>query len=696
MKRNIKFFTIVISLLLLSSIILTGCMYAITADNGEMKPYDLNGQKQNSDSSGGNIVEDAPLAQRPMHGQFGEYLHKDGNAVTIFSEEQYAELKAVRESNNRTPLTYEEILFLVNDSINLYFTYDEIILTNANRDNVIPLLTNQSSNARIINPGYTDANAYDTYSEALTAYYEMLTNIYEIIYYRIYMHDAGFEMVHHTYHSGKDNIFGNRYNGDLGMISSAVPVGHYQMLAIDGATFSGIDNEEKLVGEYKTLLEWKRMYEADAIIDYAHYPYLNSAVLCTSILNTVRQPMEYKFYIAGPKDDPARQIYPTTELENMMPYKEFFYQAVASEISKQAVFSLDYEKGRVAMSQSALTSFAMIGTFDEHDGVLKMYFENYSYVFYKHEKGYVYSADNSKPASGGFNFADGLVFEMVHPGVSTRPNPEPPTNDKTEPDIDEEQWAYLKYGANTDYATLMHPNGGEAIAEGSYVKESDKLVFVFKTADGVYTYYFHYRKDRVYVFDKELSEAVPAYGFEDEMEFALTEYDGGSCFLELLELKESHPTDIHAEDFERYYPDELFNLYDLSKIVTWDDIYAAEEKLLKDNANFYNEQLPPLYLMIKELNIRKEDFAKVAEDISEEQIEWLFADVDDVTIMKNLKADWALYHEGRLYNIFELAELDKDLIIELRECGALSGIIAYFEALDIELEALEIIKNAGK
>ncbi len=539
MKRNVKFFTIVISLLLLSSIILTGCMYAIAADNGEMKPYDRNVQKENSLEAEDPIVEDAPTAQMPLHGQFGEYLHKDGNAVTIFSEEQYAELKEVRESNKRTPLTYEEILFLVNDSINLYFTYDEIILPNANSDNIIPLLNNQSGNARIIIPEYKDANAYDTYSEAVTAYNKMLTDIYEIIYYRIYMHDAGFEMVHHTYHSGKDNIFGDRYNGNLGMISSAVQVGHYQMLAIDGATFSGIDNEEKLCGEYRTLLQWEYMSKADAIIDYEHYPHLNSAVLYTGILNTVRQPMEYKFYIAGPKNDPAQQIYPTAELENMMPHREFIYQATSSDASLQPGFSLNYENGRVAMSQSTFTSFAMIGTFDEHDGVLKMYFENYSYVFYKHEKGYVYSADNSNPASIGFNFADGLVFEMIHPGVSIKPNPDlvPPANDKTEPDIepdiDEEQWAYLKYDANTDYGTLMYPDGGEAIAEGSYVKESDKLVFVFKTADGVYTYYFHYRKDRVYVFDKRLSEAVPNYGFEHEMEFVLTEYEGGSCFLEL-------------------------------------------------------------------------------------------------------------------------------------------------------------------
>ena len=158
---------------------------------------------------------------------------------------------------------------------------------------------------------------------------------------------------------------------------------------------------------------------------------------------------------------------------------------------------------------------------------------------------------------------------------------------------------------------------------------------------------------------------------------------------------EKEPTDSHAEDYQRYYPDELFNLYDLSKIVTWDEIYAAEEKLLKNNASFYNEQLPPLYLMIKELAIDKEDFVRVADGIGEEQLEWLFA-TDEAAVMKHLKADWAFYHEGRLYNIFELAELDKDLIIELRESGAFNGILTYFDSLGVELEALEIIKNAGK
>ena len=89
MKRNVKFFTIVISLLLLSSIILTGCMYAIAADNGEMKPYDLNGQKQNSDGSGGNIVEDAPVAQDSLQAKFEAMyeISEDGKTITVISQD---------------------------------------------------------------------------------------------------------------------------------------------------------------------------------------------------------------------------------------------------------------------------------------------------------------------------------------------------------------------------------------------------------------------------------------------------------------------------------------------------------------------------------------------------------------------------------------------------------------------------------
>ena len=538
MKQNLKFFSIVLSLLLLSALVLTGCMHAIAADRGGAKPYDLNGQTYNSEGSGSVIVEgDAPTAQTELQKKFSAYLHRDGNIVTVFSEEQYAELKAVRENDKRNPLTYEEILFLVNDSIHLYFTCEEIRLTNANRDHVLPLLSNQSGNARIIIPEYKSAAAYETYNEAINAYYRMLTDIYELIYYRIYMHDAGFEMVHHTYHGGKEYVFGNRYYGDLGMINSAVPQGLYQMLAIDDATFSGIDNEEKLVYAYKTLLEWKGMYEMDSVFVDDHYPYLDSAVLYTNIWNIDGEPMEcrFGFYIVGPKDDPVQQIYPTAELGDMMPHQEFLYEVSASDDQMQPWFALNYENGTVSMGPGRMLSVSILGTFGEYDGVLKLYFDENSYVFNKCEDGYVYSAENSKPISGGIDFADGLVFKKVHEGVSTKPNPDPPIdNNETNPPVDnpddnqnEVAMPYFKLDPVGGVCSLMTPDGN-SYADGIYVQEGDAHILYFGDE---FWYVFYYNEGVGYEYFKGESAPVPGYEFEDGQLFSPNDDSLTALFL---------------------------------------------------------------------------------------------------------------------------------------------------------------------
>ncbi len=542
MKRNARFFTIVISLLLLSSIILTGCMYAIASDNGEMKPYDLNGKKENG--SGGNTIDDAPTAQLPLMGKFSKYLHEEDNAVVVFSAEQYAELKAIRDNGERVPLTHTEILYLIDDSINLYFTYDVISLYNANVDGVLPLgltfSSLQSSSSYIITPYHGNFSDFETYSDALREYERMIQEIYAIIYYRIYMHDAGFESVYHTDHYGEDYIHGERYNSHYGMISSAVYVDIYQMLAIDGAEFSGIENEKKLVGEYKTLLERQKMFEMDGCVIEEPYPSLNSDVLFTDLFNELRQPKEYKFYIAD-KVGPARQIYPTVELENLMPRREFHYEAKVEQGFPKSAFGLDYGSGKFAMSADMVMSFAIIGRFEESDGVLKLYPSNagdegsYSYVFHEKDGTWVYSAKDSKPIElAGFDWYEDIVFEKVHEGVSTKPNPDPdpPVNDEKDPDITEERSAYLKYVAGGNYCSLMFGGNG-VIDGGSYVKKEDIFVFMFKTADGVYTYYFNYKGDNEYNYAKGQSNPVPGYEFEDETEFVITEFDySDSCLLE--------------------------------------------------------------------------------------------------------------------------------------------------------------------
>lgn len=414
MKQNISFFTIVIALLLVSAIALTGCMHALTTNRDDSKPYDPEGNPGTSLSGGNGGGMDVPETQLQLRQKFAPYLHEDGTAVTIFSEEQYAMLSSVRESDRREPLTGEEILFLISDSISLYFSYDEIRLTNANRDNISPLLSQQSGNARVICPGYRSADDFDTYSEAAQAYNTMLCDIYEIIYYRIYMHDAGFETVYHIFQSGDDIIFGNRFHGEYGQISSAVPQWVYQMLAADGSASGGVENEEKLCAEYETLLEWKRLFTSDvAIISFNDYPQLNSAVLYTDIRNTAGQTIDCTFYMVGPKTDAARQVYPTAELESMKPRQWADYHTSVETNALQPGFRLNYTTGTFALSAGIIFDAVWCGKYKEEGNMLTLYLDDYSYVFYRQEDGYAFDAENSNPAPIGMEVDDGCLFEFV-------------------------------------------------------------------------------------------------------------------------------------------------------------------------------------------------------------------------------------------------------------------------------------------
>lgn len=153
MQRNIRFFAIVIALLLLSFIILTGCMYAIATDNGEMKPYDLSRKKDNISYSDSDLSEiqdsfadqepiapnptesdptaSAPLAQDSLQTKFKAMydISEDGKIISVISEDY---LNSYWRSNYEKEvihsLTAEEVYFIIQDSIRVYFNYDKVIL----------------------------------------------------------------------------------------------------------------------------------------------------------------------------------------------------------------------------------------------------------------------------------------------------------------------------------------------------------------------------------------------------------------------------------------------------------------------------------------------------------------------------------------------------------------------------------------
>ena len=712
MKRNVKFFTIVISLLLLSSIILTGCMYAIAADNGEMKPYDLNGQKENNDSSGGNIVEDAPLPQQSLQAKFEAMyeISEDGKTITVISKDYLNDYwRSNYEKEVIHSLTTEEVYFIIQDSIRIYEEYDEVVLTG---------FASISSMMQVAERFPFVKDEVIKTQPDVTPYYDWddTEAIYEIILYRLKALSSP-----QAFFTGEEAILS--VGEEPGPNSTMLPwttfyIPNYSkstnrdyILSVVG--YGSAMNSTVIEDEFSELFGFCNKYEATITfasktnaqstkiyptveLDNKTKPYfsiklpeLNNAVL--------EQKQDYKLYL----DDELLVGGMAEDFANLCLYD------ITGDGVPELCFVMATGSGMVDYNiviMDPLTKECIFSLSDRCEHDYKLFFRDEllcvlerKYMSIEFTRTGVLTYDGSKisvswdaEVNYPYDLPTGIPFDPNFKIEDFDPDPRPPVNNETDPDEDDERWAYLKYDSNDNYCTLMSPDGN-GVLEGSYAKEDDKLVFMFITAEGVYTYCFQYRGGVVYTYSNDLSSPAPGYRFGDGMEYYLTVFDDGICFLE---AEAQAPTDVHAEEFERYYPDELYDIYVLSHLVSWEDILAGEVEQ-KENESFYNEQLPPLYLMIKELAISKEDFVKVAEDISEEQIEWLFA-TDEAVVKKHLKADWAFYHEGRLYNIFELAELDKDLIIELRKCGALNEFIAYMESLDVEFEALEIIKNAGK
>ena len=373
MKRNVKFFTIVISLLLLSSIILTGCMYAIAADNGEMKPYDLNGQKENSDSSDGNIVEgDAPLAQDSLQAKFEAMyeISEDGKTITVISEDYLNNYwRSNYEKEAIHSLTTEEVYFIIQDSIRIYEEYDEVVLTG---------FASVSSMMQVAERfPFVKDKAIKTQPD-VTPYYEWddTEAIYEIILYRL------------------------------------------KALSSPKAFFTG-EEAMRFVGEEpginSTMLPWTTIYipsysestDRDYILQTVGYS-LNSNSNYVDVdkysdLFCFCDKSGASINFDAKANRQSTKVYPTIEME-----KQMFN---VSYVSAEGAFFRLYREGKFALSKNKYFSSALTGKYTLKDDVLTLVVsDDQQYVFYYIEnEGYLYYADYSTPYDL-YNFDEGTMF----------------------------------------------------------------------------------------------------------------------------------------------------------------------------------------------------------------------------------------------------------------------------------------------
>ena len=359
MKSNRKITLIAVSLVLVSAILLTGCMYALAADVGGEKPY----TSDDIDTSFTDAtIEDAPEAQSSLQEKHAAFLHEsdNGEAVTIFSAEQLTELLGVRESGKRNPLTYDEVLFIINDSARLYSAYDKIVLdaTLAQRLDINVYSLTDNGVITTCKPD-SDFN-----------YSKMVRDIYSIIVYRLYALDSGFTHMyfgtlwnHETFSS--EHMFS--YEGDgINDRDNFFKTKNWFVLSLDGGTEIGTEYNQRLSSEYSTIAsEHMAMSnpDPDFVFDFegnsisAPYFIIESPLVDDSY--NYRYVDSYKMYHIGEDAATYSTLYPTAELSALK--RECYFDRVFNfPVESVTIHAGDYSEYQVCSELSAEDREALV------------------------------------------------------------------------------------------------------------------------------------------------------------------------------------------------------------------------------------------------------------------------------------------------------------------------------------------------
>lgn len=200
MKNTKRIVIIAAALVLISALLLCGCMYFISDAPIESKEYEP------EQMSRPEVIEETPTAQSEMQKKFGAYgkeeIGENGEKIfRLFTEEQIEETLKLREDGVCRALTYDELLFLINDSVRMYFEYDKIFLPDygdeslrLQYDTQILLggrLSKDEVREYAIKPYRGDFSEFEDEKDAFKKYELMTVEILTVITERIFAYDTG-------------------------------------------------------------------------------------------------------------------------------------------------------------------------------------------------------------------------------------------------------------------------------------------------------------------------------------------------------------------------------------------------------------------------------------------------------------------------------------------------------------------------
>lgn len=183
MKKEVrKPLAFAVVLIICFSVLLTvGAFFVINSEKDE-----TSFQKEPSFNIDAILNSDLPPAQKEMIIKYSVYNHVDetGKVIKLFSDEQSKSFKKRKKKGERIYLTYDDVLFLINDTIRIYNTYDEVILTDLT-DHTIPINKNLfKSGDQTIKTYHGDFSEFNNV-RAKSEYSIMKESILEILNYRI-------------------------------------------------------------------------------------------------------------------------------------------------------------------------------------------------------------------------------------------------------------------------------------------------------------------------------------------------------------------------------------------------------------------------------------------------------------------------------------------------------------------------------
>jgi len=196
-------------------LLLCACMQMISEPPEETKEYNPD------EMSLPSVIEQTPTAQNDMQKKFGAYGYEEtgenGEKIFyLFSEEQIAESVNLREDGVRRSLTYDELLFLINDSVRMYYEYDKIVLPVYEDETLRCLKESQiilggrfskdEVREYAIEPYHGDFSEFQEAEDAAERYDIMTVEILTVITERIYFYDTGTQITGKYWGSGIGRI----------------------------------------------------------------------------------------------------------------------------------------------------------------------------------------------------------------------------------------------------------------------------------------------------------------------------------------------------------------------------------------------------------------------------------------------------------------------------------------------------------